>query len=83
MGVKGSGSSGLARLPGRKKKGAKRACQAGLYNKLAGIRKHRSVGPLDNRPDPFQRVAVFLPAERTGGFSLMGHECYRRKANVD
>ena len=67
-------------LPARGKTQPKRTreCQKGLYNKLAGIRKHKSVGALDNRPDPFQKVSVFSPAERTAGFKLLSEGCWRR-----
>lgn len=63
---------------GKTQPGRKRVSEAGLYSKLAGIRKHKSVGQLDNRPDPFQKVSVFSPAERTAGFKLLSEGCWRR-----
>ena len=80
MGVKGAGL-GVARVKGgiRKKK---RACESGWHNKLAGIRKHSAAVGLDMRPDPFQKTAVFKPAEATDGFCHLAGGGYRRGGHV-
>ena len=74
MGVKGKRQG--ARLKGRTIR--KRENQKGLYNKLVGIPRRSYRMKLDNRPDPFQKVAVFVPAEKTAVFSLLNHGGFRR-----
>lgn len=65
------------RLKGRARKYGKNGCQKGLYSKLAGLRS-RPQAKRDCRPDPYQKVAVFECAERTGGFQIMVGGGWRR-----